>query len=135
MSGPHDALAAEARYFHRALFGTAVPAEVVERYIEANLRCLPEQVGPEAILCRRIVEEQLDAEAIEFVLRLRRGRTLLTSKIQILSYLVEVRAAYYDYFVARESGRARVWLHLAGSCMKTAWKYGKGSYLVRRLRV
>ena len=135
MSIPRNALADEARYFHRALFGTAVPAEVVERYIEANLRCLPEQGGPEAVLCRSIVEERLDAEAIEFVLRLRRGRTLLTSKIQILSYLVEVRAAYYDRFFARESGRARAWLRLSKSCLQTAWKYAKGCYLVRRLGV
>src|SRR5580658_7222193 len=88
-------LALEARYLHRAFFGSDPPSEVVDRYIAANLICCDE---PSA-LTNTIVARGLDAEAIELTLRLRKGPTILTKKIQILFYLVEVRSAYYSFFV------------------------------------
>jgi hypothetical protein len=57
---------------------------------------------------------------------------LLTQKIQILFYLAECESDYYEYFVSQKAGRSAALFALAGSLLKTAYKYVKGTYLVRR---
>ena len=123
------ALRRQAEYLHRLFFKESPPPEVVERYIAANRLCCPNQsseILSTILICR------LDAEAIELVLRLRRGNSLLTRKIQILFYLVEVRSRYYSYFVSHGKGRLRVVLELSAAMAKTSWKLLKGIYLVHR---
>jgi hypothetical protein len=123
-------LAAEARYLHAALFPRAPAAVIVERYVQAH-RLLFEDAAASPLVSR-IVEEGLDAEAIECALRLRgRGREL-TCKLQILCYLAETLAAYQDEFVNRKNRRVSAILILARSALRSAWKRGKGELLVRR---
>jgi hypothetical protein len=78
------------------------------------------------------VAARLDAEAIELAMRLRRGDPVLTKKIHVLFYLVEVRSRYYHYFV---NERAAFWLavfRIAAGCLRTVYKYVKGAMLIRR---
>ena len=117
----------EARYLHELFFGCNAAPEVVERYVAASQLCLGEQR-----IASLIVEKRLDAEAIELVLRARRLDTVLTRKIQILFYLVEVRSHYYSYFVRCQEGRLRGYWTLAAAVIHTAWKSAKGMYLIRR---
>jgi hypothetical protein len=122
-------LAEEARYLHAALFPRPAEATVVERYIQAHRLLFADAAA--SPLVSRIVEEQLDAEAIEYALRLRgRGREL-TRKMQILCYLTEPLAAYQDEFVNRKQRSAAVFT-LARSALRAAWKRVKGELLVRR---
>ena len=51
-----------------------------------------------------IVAHRLDAEAVELAMRFRHGSDVLTRKIQVLFFLVEVRSAYYGYFVNQTPG-------------------------------
>ena len=121
-------LADEARYLHRAFFREDPPAEVVDRYIAANTLCFPESSS----LILTIVACRLDAEAVELALRLRKGPSILTKKIQILFYLLEVRSAYYSFFVGEKESRPRAILGILFSVFQTAMKSLKGVYLVRR---
>jgi hypothetical protein len=79
-----------------------------------------------------IVAHRLDAEAVELAMRLRHGSDVLTRKIQILFFLVEVRSAYYGYFVNQTPGLWRAVIRLFASSVQTAWKGCKGCYLVWR---
>jgi hypothetical protein len=121
-------LGLEARYLHRTFFGSDPPAEVVDRYIAANLICCGE---PDA-LTDAVVAHGLDAEAIELTLRLRTGPTTLTNKIRILFYLLEVRSAYYPFFFGDAESLPRAVSGVAYSVLRTAVKYLKGAYLVRK---
>jgi hypothetical protein len=71
-------------------------------------------------------------EAIELVLRLRGRCPCLTKKIQILFFLVEVRAQYYSRFVNERRQGLRAWRELAESLLYTAYKAVKGLLLIWR---
>jgi hypothetical protein len=121
-------LADEARYLHRAFFRKDPPTEVVDRYIAANTLCFPES----SPLMSKLIAHRLDPEAVELALRLRKGPGILTRKIQILFYLLEVRSAYYSFFVGERESRPRAILGMLFSIFQTAMKSLKGVYLVRR---
>jgi hypothetical protein len=125
-------LADEARYLHRAFFRTDPPPEVVDRYIAANTLCFPESSPLASKMMSKIVARRLDAEAVELALRLRKGPSILTKKIQILFYLLEVRSAYYSFFVGERESRPRAILGMLFSVFQTAMKSLKGVYLIRR---
>lgn len=118
----------EARYLHRTFFGSEPPPEVVDRYIAANLICC----GEPSPLVSAIVARRLDAEAIELTLRLRKGPTILTRKIQILFYLVEVRSAYYPFFIGEGESLPRALSGMLYSVFRTAVQYLKAAYLIRK---
>ena len=149
MSGDDSALAREAEYLHGQFFRCTIPDLVVQRYVAANRVCFPEISPAEARLLETVVNRRLDAEAVELALRLKRGKGVLTRKIQVLFYLVEVRSAYRGYFVhggaivpvrsqlrseprALASGRRKAWVGLLGSLTSTVWKALKGYYLIWR---
>jgi hypothetical protein len=125
---PAADLAKEAQYLHLAFFRCDPPPEVTARYIAANELCCPE---PDEVT-GRMVALGLDVEAVELALRVRRGPTILTKKIRILFYLLEVRSAYYSYFVGDDESLPRAGLGLFSSVVQTALKYLKGAYLIRR---
>jgi hypothetical protein len=121
-------LESEARHLHRAFFRNDPPAEVVGRYVAANAA----HGEPSGGLVERVVALRLDAEAVELALRLRQGPTALTRKIQILFYLLEVRPEYFGFFVGEAEGQGRAAWGVLLSLLRTAGKYLKGAYLVRR---
>jgi hypothetical protein len=129
---PIDELEREVSYLHRQFFHSAPPPEVIQRYIAANRLCMPAPDESARRLISTVVSRRLDSEAIELVLRLRRRSPILTKKIQILFYLVEVRSAYYTYFLCHGSSVSRAAVELFASVTQTCWKLIKGAYLVRR---
>ena len=135
MSGDAEALAREARSFHRALFGGAAPEEVVGRYVRAHEVCPAARTETARRALDLILSRNLDAEAIEYALRLRKGNPALTQKFQILFYLVEVRSAYYPRFVNERPAAARAAWEMLGGVLRSLVKFVKGSYLIRRYRL
>jgi hypothetical protein len=123
---------AEAIYLHRHFFHSDPPPEVVERYIAANQLCLPSLDEASRRIISTVVSRHLDVEAVEIILRLRHLSPILTRKIQILFYLVEVRSSYYTYFVNTRTGTIRAAVDLLTSALHTAWKLIKGLYLIQR---
>jgi SAM-dependent methyltransferase len=128
---PERSLRNEARYLHGCFFpGDALP-EVIDRYVAANiLYC-----AAPGKLTDTIVSERLDAEAIELVLRARGRSAILTKKLQILFYLLEVRSENYPAFFGppgKDEPRFRTVIGLLCGLLQTAAKYLKGAYLVRK---
>jgi SAM-dependent methyltransferase len=128
---PERSLRNEARYLHSCFFPGNAPAEVVERYVAANLQ----YCAPSGRLLETIMSRNLDAEAIELKLRSRKSPGVLTKKIRILFYLLEVRSDYYTVFFG-PTGKDEPWLRavigLLYGPLQTGAKYLKGAYLVRK---
>ncbi|HEY5999689.1 MAG TPA: hypothetical protein VI078_10390 [bacterium] len=127
-----SALAAEAAFLHGALFGGEIPPEVAERYARAHEAVVGDAPAAQERSVQRIVRRRLDAEAVECVFRAQGRRHLLTTKLQVLCFLVEVRAAYYPRFVNERPGRVRAAAGLVGAALRTAWKRARGRYLIWR---
>ena len=119
-------LANEARYFHLALFKTAAPPEVVARYVAGSRLCCSETPRPVRQLIDAMIARRLDVEAIEYVLRLRESENILTKKLQILFYLIEVRSEYYEHFVNRRNAFLPAWTALILSALRTPYQFCKG---------
>ena len=135
MSSDAEALAREARYLHRAVFGGVIPEEVVERYIRAHDTFPSARTDAARRMLDVILSRNLDPEAIELVLRVRKGNPALTQKFQILCYLVEVRSAYYPRFVNQRPGAARAAVAMLVAALDSLVKLLKGWYLARRYRL
>jgi hypothetical protein len=123
-------LSDEARYLHSCFFSQALDPSVIARYEAAHRRIFPDEAA--SPLVTRIVEKKLDAEAIEYALRQRPEGRVLSRKIQILFYLVEVRSSYLSEFVNTEPRKAKAIIEIIGAAIGSAWKLIKGKYLVRR---
>lgn len=128
-------LRVEAAYLHRALFGFEPAVEIAERYASANVHCLG-HLAHEQSRVDRIIEGKLDVEAVECAMRHLRPDNLLTRKLHVLLYLVEVRRSYYHLFFnetsARLKGNIRICVHILRSVYKAVkgrlliWRYGLG---------
>ncbi|HEY3440949.1 MAG TPA: hypothetical protein VGK29_09365 [Paludibaculum sp.] len=124
----------EAQYIHRALFPRqTVPAAVVARYEAARARFFFDDAY--AHLVAFLAEHRLDAEAVEYALRLRHGPNGLTRRFQVMLTLCEVRSAYDAAFVQREQAAARAWSGAPWMALRAAWKLGRGMYLMRTHRL
>ena len=124
----------EAVYLHHYLFGFEPPAEVVARYAEACSSCLGNADLAESEAVRKVVEQKLDPEAIEFWLRIK-GRTLLSKKIQVLFYFCEVRSTYLGFFFNTNEPRYLALLRLMAALAKFGFKAIKGIWHVKRYRL
>ena len=124
----HLPLTDEARFLHESLFSGPLDQKIVERYQAAHCSLFPNE---SPVTVARIVALRLDVEAVEFALRRRHACPELTRKIQILSYLVEVRGDYQDAFIATRREPVRAILVLLWRIPGAAWKLVKGECLVR----
>jgi hypothetical protein len=130
MTGTLPSLIDEAVYLHESLFRQPMDAEVAQRYEAAHRKLFPDEKTSATVA--RLISRRLDVEAVELALRRRPSGFQLTRKIQILCYLVEVRPAYQDHFIATRSSRVNAAISLLDAALRTAWKFCKGEYLVRR---
>jgi hypothetical protein len=130
MSNRVPTLAEEARYLHDSLFSKSGPLDekVVERYEAAHRILFP---GEHQTTVTQVVARRLDVEAVEFALRRRRQCPELTRKIQILCYLLEVRANYHNDFIATRREPVRAILVILGRIPAAGWKLLKGECLIR----
>lgn len=120
----------EVRHFHDTFFARPLDQSVIDRYVAAHQYCLPSVDARALATIDTIVSSALDVEAIELVFRLRRRDNVLTKKIQILFYLVEVRAQYYGDFVGETQGQAQALRRILLASVSTVFKFLKGKYLV-----
>jgi hypothetical protein len=130
MSNRVPTLAEEVRYLYDSLFSKSEPLDekIVDRYEAAHRMLFPDELRT---IVTRVVARRLDVEAVEFALRRRRLCPELTRKIQILCYLLEVRANYHNDFIATRRERVRAILVLLGRLPFSGWKLLKGECLIR----
>lgn len=123
-------MAGEAQTIHHALFPhQAVPVEIVQRYEAARARFFAND--PYVRLVVFLLEHELDVEAVEYALRLRRGPNGLTRRFQVMLTLCEVRSAYDAAFVQRRPAAFAAWAGAPLLALRAAWKLAKGLYLLR----
>ncbi len=122
----------EARCFHDHLFREKLHQEIIVRYTAANRAYVPHVDSQTASMMAKIVSHGLDVEAIEYVLRLKKKDNVLTKKVQILFFLVEVRSQYFDYFFNRKKARLKAAGGIVFSVTMTIYKFIKGKYLIWR---
>jgi len=119
---------------HRALFPRLpMPGGVATRYEAARERFFSEDA--DARLVGFLVAHGLDAEAVEYALRLRHGPNGLTRRFQVMLTLCEVRSAYDAAFVQREQAAAWAWAGAPWMALRAAWKLARGMYLMRTHRL
>jgi hypothetical protein len=132
VSQSESSLRREAGYFHDLFFGGQPDPDIIDRYVAANRLYMP-QLDPCSILTLdKILQFQLDAEAVEYALRIRGEGKVLTKKIRILFYLAEVRSGYFSFFFNMEKAPFRAVTGILFSAVLTAAKLIKGMYLIRR---
>lgn len=123
------ALETEAVAIYVALFGRAAPAHVVARY-EAAVATLPLEPTPERAEALWACPQRL--AALEYFLRLTRGKNGLSQRFQVLFYLAEVEPELFPRF-ARSRGS---WLgglaDLGRAAITAPLRFGQGLWWWRR---
>ena len=79
-----------------------------------------------------LIAHEADLEAAELALRRRDPHNPLTQRFQTACYLAEARPEHYGVFVNEKAAFLPAWLSLSGHALRTAWKYLKGLYLLRK---
>jgi hypothetical protein len=132
-------LAAEARYFGKRVLDLDLAPEIVDRYVAANKALFARADLADSLplvkALRAVVATGMDVEALEFALRLRRRRNLVTQKLHILSYLLETHAAYLSLYLNDHRYRLGAYMTLAAHVPRAIWKYLRGRRLLRRLGI
>ncbi len=123
----------EVDYWHENLFGQPSPPEVREQYVEAHRHVSLDSRTPSSTILTRIVEERLDAEAIELHLRRTDPENALTAKFKILFYLLEIRGEYYARFVREEGSFLTSLPGLTLAAVRSVFKAARGKRQARRI--
>lgn len=121
-----DRLAREAQFIHRKLFHGRPSAEALEHYRKAHevLKI------PRTELLEKIIDKNLDMEAIEFVLR--KKNRILTQKILLMCYFAELDPVSVRYFIAEKNNWFGGGCALVFHVLRTIYKFFVGKYLVFR---
>jgi SAM-dependent methyltransferase len=125
-------LHSEAQYLYRCYFGDSADVVLRDRYARAHERYGIKESRTEQRMMCNMKSFQLDAEAVEYVLRLKDRGTILTRKVEILHFLAECEPTRSgDFFNSRDVG-PRAWLYLLGALGHTVRCFVKGHILLRR---
>ncbi len=131
METPETDRTGEAAHIFHALLGYPIPPELRDRWLALDELVAADPGGALAVNMHAIIAKRLDVEAIEFWLRVCRGRNRLGQKIQIMCYLAELDQANYHAWVAARPAPLRAWSCMAWHGARSAWKFVKGAFLVR----
>ena len=121
-------LRAQANYLHRALFGRDAPDEVRRQYASVLQRAALSEI-PRCDLAR-LIERNIDLEAVEFALRRRNPANSLTQRFRVLCYLAEARPEYFHRFVNESPARVAGPLTLGFLTLRSLYKLAKGRVLL-----
>lgn len=125
------ALHAEAKWLHRALFDCAPHESLLTHYADAMQRILLQADPAQSLTVQKVVQHQLDPEAVELALR-KPIPHLLTRKLHALALLAEATEGYHVYFTNRRSTRLAAFATLTAAVLRTVFKKLQGWYLVWR---
>lgn len=131
LNSGHDLLE-EADFIHRRLFRAAAPPEVCRQYAAAHEHVLRHESAARAVDLGKILQGNLNVEAVEFYLRMRYGENRLTQKLQILNYLVEIRPQYWSLFANQREGFVLALLSLCWAACRSMALFAQGGFLCWR---
>lgn len=122
----------EAHYLYRCFFNGSPDVVLKDRYARAHERYCIKENNMERRIMYDLQSLHLDAEAVEYVLRLKNRGNILTRKVEILHFLAECEPSRSgDFFNSQDVG-PRVWLYLFGLLGHTVRCFVKGHILVKR---
>lgn len=122
----------EANYLYRCFFKDSADGVLLDRYARAHERYGIKENKMEQQIMYKLQSLFLDAEAVEYILRLKDRGNILTRKTEILHFLAECEPTRSgDFFNSRDVG-LRAWLYLIGALGHTVRCFVKGCILVRR---
>ena len=122
----------EAHYLYRCFFNGYSDVVLQDRYAKAHELYGMTENKIERRLMYNLQTFHLDAEAVEYVLRLKDRDNILTRKVGILHFLVECGTIRHDSFFNSRDAGPMVWLYLLGALGNTVRCFLKGHILVRR---
>jgi hypothetical protein len=114
---------AEAAAIYAALFGGAVPAQVALRY-EAAVASLPLEPSPERVEALWACPRRL--AAVEYFLRLTRGKNGLSQRFQILFYLAEIEPDLFPRFARHRASWLGGLVELGQATLAAPVRFGQG---------
>jgi len=122
----------EGRRLALEVFGVQLADELAGHYAAANERWASSVSADEEATVATVLDRGLDVEAVEFALRLqsRAQPHLLTSKIWILSYLIEAHGS--ERYVNRRGARILHTATLTSHVLQAGPAWVRGWWLVRR---
>lgn len=122
----------EAHYLYRCFFKDSADVALLDRYVKAHEHYGIKENKKDQHVMRKLKLLNIDAEAVEYVLRLRDRNNILTRKTEILYFLAECESIRSgDFFNSQDAG-LKAWLHLIGALGDTVLCFLKGCILVRR---
>ena len=130
----HDKLLSEVNFFHSRIFGFLPSQDIQNDYIAAHKVYGQYIQEHQQQKIDQLVFAQLDIISLEFYLRLKEKKNLLTQKFLILFYLTEVRPEYQSIFTSWKSDRFAV-LKLGYYTLKSFFYFLKGAIMNVRLKV
>ena len=127
-----DRLRSEARYLHRLLFKSEIVNEMTDSYVLAHEFIKPSGSNEQLRTVQLVIDNGLDAEAVELALRKSHPRHPLRQKMQILTYLAEADQLHYSFFINTDNSFVKAILSLTGQIFRTIGKLLLGKLLVWR---
>lgn len=131
-----EALYREADHLHYCLFSRPISKKTREWYVRAHEFVISNNFEEgRSRTVTRVVENRLDAEAVEFALRNPLNPHPLSKKLQVLVYLTEIQREYYADFVNETQSTFRALIALFTCTCRSVYKRIKGVLLVWGFRL
>lgn len=122
----------ETRAIYRALFGRAIPPILIQRFLPVIERLNAAVGADELASYYRIIEAQVDLEALEMAGRLTGRQPLLTRKMQAMVALAETLPQNQRFYVNQRSSFVAGAAAMAWAAAHTARQAARGLWLLRR---
>ena len=145
MSTPPDGMPAEpvlrrqADYLHRRLLGRPAPDDMASEHARAVRTLFYDPTKPPLpavpVNLERLVDRNLDPEAVELYVRLRHGTNELGRRLHVLLYLIEIHPDTFAVLTLSKSAPVRAWTSLIGAGLKLPYLVIKGFFQCRRHRL
>ena len=133
MEGPRvKRLQQEACYLYPFFFGCCPDPQVIKRYVLAHAHFKIDEADAECKVMETLMKQRLNAEAVEFLLRLRNRENSLTRKVAVLHYIAECRPELHALFVNERPGFLRGLFEVFGGMLRTVLLFVVGYIQVKR---
>lgn len=127
-----EQLEQEATYLHAAFFDDAGDNDTINRYVAVHEHFQMQDLPQDRRLLDILQANNLDVEAVEYVLRLRNRNNALTRKVEILHYLAECQPQRSGDFINDKDERIIGWTRLFCAAGRMFFCLIYGSYLARK---
>lgn len=125
---PSSDLCKEAEAFFKILFSMKPSTKLVKRYIEAHQALASQGMYDKKV--KYILENQLDVEALELVLRTR--KSVLTKKLFIIIALAEADPIFSKLIINQKECRSYAFIVLGYHMVRSLYKRAKGHLILWR---